>query len=142
MGSLREISMFTAQKGNVIPPTHPRMLRTSRTVAWRDGCQGSPKGSADITSFQLSKCPTACQRQSHGSEEAPSKCQRDGQDTGTRGFLLVQSQGLFSLRPESLRKERRERNHKEGTIFGDSLGARETSLNSLQCLHCLAVHRA
>lgn len=52
------------------------------------------------------------------------------------GFLLVQSQSLLSLRPESsesfrkdisiLRKERRGR-ILEGTIFGNSLEARETS---------------
>lgn len=38
-------------------------------------------------------------------------------------------------------KGRKEINHKEGTIFGESLVPRETSLNSLQHLHCLTVYR-
>lgn len=48
--------MFGAQEGNAMPLKHPWMLAASRTLAWTDGCQGSPRGRADITSLQLSKC--------------------------------------------------------------------------------------
>ena len=129
MRSPRENSMFTAQEGNVIPLTYPWMLPASRTLVWTDGCQRSPRGMANITSLQLSKCaPSSSKSELQLRNRHPANACFPDQDTSNACFVLVQSQSLLHLRPESLqknirilRKERKGTNHKEGTIFEDSL---------------------
>lgn len=92
---------FTVQNSGrkCVPLMPPWMLMASRTLAWTDGWQGSPRGRAAISSLQLCKCPTAPPSQSNGSEQTPSKCQRDdSQDTSNVWFS-------FGSKPESFEPE-------------------------------------
>lgn len=81
-------------------------LTTSRTSAWKDGCQRRPRGMADTTSLQLSKCsPKLFKVRATDRNRQPANVRQMKAKTSVmHGFLLVQSQSLLRLRTESFRK--------------------------------------